>query len=71
MEIPIIIVLTAASFVLLSIYIILYWKSYVPIPLNTDNARHFGFKKDNTRLPSFSVVIITHDCDSLLEQLIK
>lgn len=71
MEIPIIIVLTAASFVLLSIYIILYWKSYVPIPLNTDNAQHFGFKKDNTRLPSFSVVIITHDCDSLLEQLIK
>lgn len=68
MQIPITIIIISLSFVLLAIYLILYWISYVPIKTQNESTHT---KNEGKKMPSFSVVIITHDCDSMLERLIN
>ena len=67
MQIPILIILLLLSFIFLIVYIILYWLSYVPI--NQKKMQPI-FCDDQKNCPSFSIVIITHDSDSMLERLI-
>ena len=68
MQIPVTIILLSLSIILLVIYIILHWLSYVPIPQQNEQPPLYKDKKD---CPAFSIVIITHDSDYMLEQLIN
>ncbi len=68
MEIPAAIILVTVSLILLVVYIISYWTSYVPVRKDGVTTRRVD---GNTKLPSFSIVIVTHDCDSLLERLVN
>ncbi len=67
MELPLIIIFISASFILLIVYIISFWTSYVPVGQATFPTQN---KQVETTFPSFSIVIVTHDCDSLLERLV-
>lgn len=63
---PLSLTLLIVSIILLLIYLILYWASYVPIKSQTDETPEI----DADNAPSISVVIITHDSDALLERVI-
>lgn len=67
---PISLILLASSLILLLIYIILYWRSYIPVkpmPLSQPTAQQNG---SSQQYPGLSVVIITHDADSVLQHTI-
>lgn len=64
---PISIILICLSFVLLILYIILHWTSYVAVKPSKD----VDFNANHTQsVPSISVVIITHDSYHMLECVI-
>ncbi len=68
MELPVATILFSASFVLLAVYIISYWASYVPV---RKDSLPMPKNSDSAKLPAFSVIIVTHDSDSLLERLVN
>ncbi len=67
LSIPISFILLCLSLIILLIYVILYWRSYVYIPAQSDEAPQ---PVDKANAPSISVVIITHDSDDMLERVI-
>lgn len=67
MQLPLSIILIGLSLILLLIYIVLHWRSYVAVK-TFNKEPHVYSKTDDC--PSFSVVIITHDSDNMLERVI-
>ncbi len=68
MNLPLSLILLALALVLLLLYIILHWMSYVAIRPATNDDEKYSPGAD---APSFSVVIITHDSDTMLERTIE
>ncbi len=62
---PIYLIILSASILLLIIYLILYWRSYVAVK------SHESSVESQESLPGISVVIITHDSDRMLQHTIN
>ena len=60
---PLYIIILSLSLILLLLYIILYWRSYVPV-------KDAQPQSTNEQYPGISVIIITHDSDSILQHTI-
>lgn len=69
MQLPLVLILFGIAFLLLLTYIILHWASYVPIKPSCPGDNTSGYPE--TASPSFSVVIITHDSEIMLERVIE
>jgi len=64
---PITLIILGLSIILLLIYVLLYWRSYVAVPAQTPFVPQPSGSKP---VPSISVVIITHDSDDQLELML-
>lgn len=70
---PLYIILLALSLILLLLYIILYWRSYVKVDKQeSDNLKQKSAtsNQQHAAWPSFTVLIITHDSDRMLQYAI-
>lgn len=71
MFLPISLITLCVSLVLLTLYIIIYWRSYVAIPAQGINEdERLATDTPDCLFPAITVVIITHDSDYMLEKMI-